>query len=161
MDIDLEGNQQWLEKILRLIVAGQEEKVNLSGENWVPRFGASNTDDDASITVVMVLLVGVCFIALLGFLHFQLTQLLIWQISSVTITTLPIYSFLMLYLASFLGGLEFEKIYMTVLFFGPLFGGILYILAQVVTLVLVFTSLRGLPPGAYETVHWTTFIPHV
>ena len=47
----------------------------------------------------------------------------------------------MLYLASLLGGLDFEKIYMTVLFFGPLFGGILYILAQVVTLVLVFTSL--------------------
>ena len=67
----------------------------------------------------------------------------------------------MLYLASLLGGLDFEKIYMTVLFFGPLFGGILYILARVVTLVLVFTSLRGLLPGAYETVHWTTFIPHV
>ena len=61
MDIDLEGNQQWLEKILRLIVAGQEEKVNLSCENWVPRFWANNTDDDASITVVMVLLAGVCF----------------------------------------------------------------------------------------------------
>ena len=95
------------------------------------------------------------------FLMFQLTQLLIWQISSVTITTLPIYSFLMLYLASSLGGLEFEKIYMTVLFFGPLFGGILYILARAVTLVLAFTSLRGLSAGAYETVHWTTFIPHV
>ena len=38
---------------------------------------------------------------------------------------------------------------------------LLYILARAITLVLAFTSLRGLPPGAYETVHWTTFIPHV
>ena len=39
--------------------------------------------------------------------------------------------------------------------------GILYILARAVTLVLAFTSLRDLPPGAYETVYWTTFIPHI
>ena len=34
----------------------------------------------------------------------------------------------------------------------------LYILALVGTLVLAFTSR---PPGTYETVHWTTFIPHI
>ena len=39
--------------------------------------------------------------------------------------------------------------------------GILYILARVFTLVLASTSLRDLPPGAFDTVHWTTFIPHV
>ena len=33
----------------------------------------------------------------------------------------------------------------------------LYILA----LVLAFKSLRELPPGAYETVHWTTLVPHI
>ena len=39
--------------------------------------------------------------------------------------------------------------------------GLLYIIARVVTLVLAFTSLRDLSPGAFDTVHWTTFIPHV
>ena len=39
--------------------------------------------------------------------------------------------------------------------------GLLYILARVFTLVLAFTSLRELPPGAFDTVHWTTFIPHI
>ena len=34
----------------------------------------------------------------------------------------------------------------------------LYVLARVGTLVLAFTSR---PPGTYETVHWTTFIPHI
>ena len=38
---------------------------------------------------------------------------------------------------------------------------ILYIFAWVVTLVFAFTSLRDLPPGKFDTVHWTTFIPHV
>ena len=39
--------------------------------------------------------------------------------------------------------------------------GLLYIIARAVTLVLALTSLRDLPPGAFDTVHWTTFIPHV
>jgi hypothetical protein len=38
---------------------------------------------------------------------------------------------------------------------------ILYILARVALLVLAFTTLRSLPPDAYTTVHWTTFIPHI
>ena len=38
---------------------------------------------------------------------------------------------------------------------------ILYIIARAVTLILAFTSLRDLPPRAYETVNWTTLIPHV
>ena len=44
----------------------------------------------------------------------------------------------------------------------PIFpAGILYTLSRVFTLALAFTSLRDLPPGAFDTVHWTTFIPHV
>ena len=39
--------------------------------------------------------------------------------------------------------------------------GILYVIARVVTLVLALTSLRDLPPGALDTIHWTTSIPHV
>ena len=54
--------------------------------------------------------------------------------------------------------MDFEESSTTILYFGPLSGGILYVLARVVTLVLAFTSLRDLPPGAYDTVHWTTFI---
>ena len=41
------------------------------------------------------------------------------------------------------------------------FAGILYIIAWVFTLALALMSLRDLPPGAFETIHWTTFVPHV
>ncbi|KAG2120181.1 hypothetical protein BD769DRAFT_1609219 [Suillus cothurnatus] len=36
-----------------------------------------------------------------------------------------------------------------------------YIPARVSMIVLMFLSLRSLPPGAYDTVTWTKFIPHV
>lgn len=37
----------------------------------------------------------------------------------------------------------------------------LYFAARTILLVLAFISLRVLPPRAYETVRWTTFIPHI
>ena len=85
-----------------------------------------------------------------------------WRISSVAITAVPIYIPLVIFLGGVLEGLmNFDEAGVTFFYFGPLFGGILYIIARAVTLVLAFTSLRDLPPGAYQTVHWTTFIPHV
>ena len=54
-----------------------------------------------------------------------------------------------------------EVYYHCSFFFCTISGAILYIIAWVVTLVLAFMSLRDLPPGAYKTIHWTTFIPHV
>jgi hypothetical protein len=36
-----------------------------------------------------------------------------------------------------------------------------YVAARLTLLVLAFTTLRHLPPGALETVRWTTFIPHI
>jgi hypothetical protein len=38
---------------------------------------------------------------------------------------------------------------------------ILYVLARTVLITLAIISLRALPPGAYQTVSWTYFIPHV
>ncbi|KIM71355.1 hypothetical protein PILCRDRAFT_82877 [Piloderma croceum F 1598] len=36
-----------------------------------------------------------------------------------------------------------------------------YITARITLLVQALMSLRSLPPGAYETVYWTTYIPHI
>ncbi|KAG2343519.1 hypothetical protein BDR05DRAFT_301548 [Suillus weaverae] len=36
-----------------------------------------------------------------------------------------------------------------------------YIPARLTIIVLMMLSLRSLPPGAYDTVAWTKFIPHV
>jgi hypothetical protein len=36
-----------------------------------------------------------------------------------------------------------------------------YIVARVILIVLILMSFRSLPPGVYNTVAWTEFIPHV
>ena len=93
--------------------------------------------------------VGVCFGAIPT--H---SELLIWRISCVAITVVPIYIFFGYALATMMDSTSLDVIL-------TLRATILYILARAVTLVLAFKSLRELPPGAYETVHWTTLIPHI
>ena len=154
-----------LKMLFYYIVGNQDEDVDLSREDRVPMFWANTTGEDAAIADLIVVGVGVCF----GAIHciawvFDFpthTELLIWRISSVAITSVPIYVPLIVILAVWLDDMDFDRSAIIIGYLGPLFGGILYILARVVTLILAFTSLRGLPPGAYETVHWTTFIPHV
>ena len=152
-----------VETILDFILGFQDEGVNLSRKDRVPRFWANSTDrGDVGIADMIVLAVGVCF----GAIHciawlFSFpthTELLIWRISSVAITAVPIYVPFMLLFGFCLGDEGPDD---TFAYYGPLFGSILYIIARAVTLVLALISLRELPPGAYETVHWTTFIPHV
>ena len=147
--------------ILVFIAGGQDKDVNLSREDRVPRFWANTTDDNAWIANGIMLGVDICFGAIhciaWGFSFPTHMELLIWRMSSVAITAVPIYMLLVIGLGSYknfyiIGGIAVLSI---------IPDGILYIIAQVVTLVLALTSLRDLPPGAFDTVHWTTFIPHV
>ena len=151
-----------LEAIFNFIASDQDYKVDLRREDRVPRFWANSSTDDAGRADLIVLGVGICFGAIhcisWDFPFPTHTELLMWRVSCVAITAIPIYITLGFYLGVWLEELGFGK---TVLFFCPLSGGIFYILARAITLVLAFTSLRNLPPRAYETVHWTTFIPHV
>ena len=155
-----------LDMIVGFIIGGQDEDVNLSHEDRVPRFWANSAAGEQVTADLIMLGVGVCFGAIHCIAwHFSFpthTELLMWRISSVAITAVPIYLPMMLFLGGFLrGAMDFEISGNAVSYFGALSGGILYIIARGVTLVLAFTSLRDLPPGAYEIVHWTTFIPHV
>ena len=153
-----------LDTIFIFIAGGQDEDVNLSREDRVPRFWANSTADNAWIADIIMLGVGICFGAIhciaWGFPFPTHTELLMWRISSVTITAVPVYTPLMFGLGAWLQDMNFDTI-------GGIFGisiipaGLLYIIARVVTLVLAFTSLRDIPPGALDTVHWITFIPHI
>ena len=149
------------EKITIFILGGQDEFVNLSLEAKIPRFWACSTAKDVAIADIIVLGVGVCFGAIhciaWSFSFPTYAELSIWRISCVAITSVPVYAPLIFFLSQKLSRMGYGALY----FWGPLAGGILYILARAATLVLAFSSLRDLPPGVYETVHWTTFIPHV
>ena len=110
---------------------------------------------------MIVLGVGVCFGAIhcisWDFSFPTHTELLMWQILCVAITAVPIYIPLGFFLGGWLDNRELGRTAIILI----LPAALLIILARAITLVLAFTSLRDLPPGAYETVHWTTFIPHV
>ena len=151
--------------IFAFIVGGQDGDVNLSREDRVPRFGANSDEDYVIIADAIVLVVGVCFGAIhcIAWIFSFPTheELLMWRISSVGITAVPVFAPFMFLLAIWLNdSMNFQYSAIAVMS-SILPAGILYILARAVTLVLAFTSLRDLPPGAYETVYWTTFIPHI
>ena len=150
-------------KTIAVFIGGlQDADVDLRREDRVPRFWANSSGNNAIFADLIVLGVGVCF----GAIHciawvFSFpthTELLMWRVSCVAITAVPVYISLGSSLGNFMADVGFGE---TVLYFIPLSGGLLYILARAVTLVLAFTSLRDLPPGAYETIHWITSIPHV
>ena len=153
-------------KIFKFIVGSQDGEVDLSHEDKVPSFWASNAKKGAGIAYLIMLGVGIFF----GAIHYldwifpfpTHIERSIWRVSSLVITFVPIYIPLAMILGALLGGdMGSEKSGSTVFYFAPLSGGILYIMARVFTLILAFISLRDLPPGAYDTVSWTTFIPHV
>ena len=157
-----------LDTIVNIIVGNQDDLVNLSREDRVPRFWANSTENNAAIADIIVLGVGICFGAIhCSAWHFSFpthSELLIWRVSCVAITAVPFYMPLTLLLAKWLENMKFytaTRITFVIAYVSIFSVGILYILARIFTLALAFTSLRDLPHGAFDTVHWTTFIPHV
>lgn len=89
-------------------------------------------------------------------------ELILWRISSIVIIATPSY-FLVIYFFMEVFDDDYLPVWVKLVIILPLVTllPLLYIVARAVTAVLAFTSLRALPPAGYETVQWTTFIPHL
>jgi len=84
------------------------------------------------------------------------TESLLWRISSAVITTVPVFIFVATVVAvASKNDMTYPLIVSLVL------SGLLYVAARVITVALAFVTLASLPLGAFQTVHWTTLVPHV
>ena len=98
--------------ILEFIIGGQDQRVNMSCEDRVPRFWANSTTDNAWIADIIVFGVDICFGVIhciaWGFTFPTHMELLIWRVSSVAITAVPVYISLMFGLAAWLENMGFD-----------------------------------------------------
>ena len=117
-----------LKRIVKYIAGGQDGNVDLRCEDRVPTFWANSSNVDAAIADMIVLAVGVCFGAIhcisWGFPFPTHTELLIWRVSCVSITAVPVCISLGYFLGGWLADMNFGD---TVLYFFPISGGILYL----------------------------------
>ncbi|KZP06872.1 hypothetical protein FIBSPDRAFT_876071 [Athelia psychrophila] len=87
-------------------------------------------------------------------------ELQLWRSSAIAIIIVPV--------ALAVGAIVPEMIKQCVnldagLILGALYTpiAIIYVAARLILIILSFTSLSALPAGAYQTIQWTTFIPHI
>ncbi len=87
----------------------------------------------------------------------------LWQLSAFWITVEPPFLLCVsLFLQADLHDFEEKFLFRMRLsmFSIVLVGGLLYVLARLVLVLIALTTLRDLPQGAYRGVEWTTFLPH-
>lgn len=157
------GPLGFMKTFMYAVIGVQDDYVDLrkKGLTQVPTFYAGNPEQHlillADFIALMIALVfGAIHCIAWSFTFPSHTELLLWRISSVAIVVVPFI------FAILVGLFAFDERQMSkVVIFGAVLGIPCYILARIVLLALAFTTLRSLPPTAYETVNWLTFIPHV
>ncbi|KAF8173447.1 hypothetical protein BJ912DRAFT_910591 [Pholiota molesta] len=92
------------------------------------------------------------------FLHFSSHQeMWLWRVSAIIITVGPVSIGIYGLSADY-----FDEQYLLFVFFVFVcVAFVLYPIARIILLTLSLTALRSLPPGALQTIEWTTFIPHL
>jgi hypothetical protein len=90
---------------------------------------------------------------------------LLWRAASLAIVSAPVsilplwgYVFWVDSLGEFNSTFAISKMFALLV---PLASIFIYIVARIILIVLIMMSFQSLPPGTYDTVAWTNFIPHL
>ncbi|KAG1886601.1 hypothetical protein F4604DRAFT_1571826 [Suillus subluteus] len=128
----------------------------------VPTFDGSITLEGSDKRVL--LLSGLLMATIFGGIHCMAwffafptyQERVLWRMSAIAITFTPWVCFLVGVIHSLI-----PQVVQVVCIMTTGVSVILYITARAVLLVLMFTTLRNLPPDAYKAVSWTSLVPHL
>ncbi|KIM24425.1 hypothetical protein M408DRAFT_76018 [Serendipita vermifera MAFF 305830] len=166
-----EENWAWLGKIFFYTVGGQDSFVTISEKQSIPMFWSGRLSDHLLFGAGLgPSILGSAF----GAIHCvawssefpSRPELILWRISCIAMITVP-FTVAILCAMMAMGLREgndlnnLEVAILIICFFLIILSAWLYIASRIATLVIAFTTLRSLPPAAFTTVNWTTFIPHI
>lgn len=148
------------------VTGDQDYWLDLSCEERVPTFWSSCTSEDEIplqadiISLSVAMLFGAVHCAAWSYAFPSLAEKQMWRACAIAITAIPLPMAGMFVVLKPLDGFHWDLIHFLQSFIMTL-SGLLYIIARIFLLVLSFTTLRNLPLSAYQTVQWTTWIPHI
>ncbi|KAG2130720.1 hypothetical protein DEU56DRAFT_954638 [Suillus clintonianus] len=137
-------------------------------ERRVPSLGGYDDHDRHDRNHIITLLIG-CFSGMVfGGIHclgwnvlFQgHTEQILWRAASLMVASAPVFILLIFGCAILLEVTEGHW-GENVARFAAVIMVAIYVAARITFIVLLLLSFRSLPPGVYDTVAWTKFIPHL
>ncbi|TDL15016.1 hypothetical protein BD410DRAFT_733314, partial [Rickenella mellea] len=172
-----EGLGRWFLMAFPFTNMGVSRRVTddqAAGAKRLPSFYASETDPERSTAALasagIALVFGAFHCIAWSFQFPSQEKEILWRTCSVVITCLPASMVLVglsikylheppvgvgVLAMTLLEAIVFMTIFL--LFILP----IIYVVCRAILLLEAFILLHSLPPGAFRTVHWTNFIPHV
>jgi hypothetical protein len=152
----------WWGGLLDVIIGEQDKNINLHYKQKVPMFYSGEPEHMVvagadAVTLAASAVFGAIHCVAWSFYFPSHTESLLWRISSAAITTVPVPTFVVAVVAYHSLSDKWTNISVVLL----VFLGLLYVAARVITVALAFMTLASLPFGAFQTVYWTTRIPHL
>ena len=157
-----------IQMMFGFIVDAQNAYIALSRETKVLRFWSGcHSGFKFCIADSVTALVGIIFRVIhciaWSFTLQSRTELILWRISSIALVSAPAYLAIIAGLSLWArnSNSDFVTAIAIIIFCFLPPAVLMYIGAQIATVVLAFKALGFLKPAAYRTVEWTTFIPHI
>jgi len=151
------------------VMGNEDMDIALSKLERVPTFFSGYVKEDGEIVFAadfIALLVAMVFGAVhcvaWSYIFPSLTEKLMWRASAVAIVAVPLLMAGVICLL--IRNIRNQQLSGWVIYFSAsclFFGALIYVPARIILLGLSFTTLRSLPITTYQTVQWTTFIPHI
>ncbi|KIM22258.1 hypothetical protein M408DRAFT_323914 [Serendipita vermifera MAFF 305830] len=162
---------RWINRIIQYTLGGQDDYITISEEASIPMFWSGRIEEYLQAYAgIGPSILGSVF----GAIHCvawlsefpSRPELILWRISCIAMIAVPFMAVILCVVSVvnermgrkdtwWLSVLGVTSAVLLVL------SAWLYIASRIATLVIAFTTLRSLPPAAYTTVDWTTFIPHI